>query len=121
VDADYTRKLSAASCKLEYGHSTEAVTYRGQATVYARVRCQEVDSRLRPPAEPQRIITQFDNTGHNTLTIPGNTIPVHVACKHHVTEICQTLCAPFGVLVETGASVDDQDARTLPARGFIPS
>jgi hypothetical protein len=85
------------------------------------MRRQHVDSCLCSPTEPSRIITQFDDARHDPLTIAGNAIPKHVACKHHKTEIRKTQCAPLGVLVETGASMDDQEARTSIAPCLITS
>jgi hypothetical protein len=84
------------------------------------MRCEDVDSRLRAPAEPIRIITQFDDTRHYALTIARNAIAVHVASKRHKAELRQTLCAPSGMVVEAGPSMDDQDPRTLIVSRVIP-
>jgi hypothetical protein len=88
-----THELDSASRELEYGHSAKAIPHRCHTSVDLRMRCQDVDSRLRSPAEPTRIIAQFDDTRHYALTIARNTIAVHVGSKHYKAELRQTLFA----------------------------
>jgi hypothetical protein len=76
------------------------------------MRPQDVNPGLRSPAKDVGIAAEFCNATHHTIPIPGHSFPIHVAGKHNKTFCGQTTRPALRMIVETGASVYNQNSRT---------
>jgi len=119
VNAYHTIEEGTRPSELEYGHATEAIAQRSSTAVHFWMCPQQVDSRLRSPAESFWIVAQSPGTRHDALTVTRNTIAVHVASERDITEFSEAPRTLPGVVVEACASMDDQNAWTLTASRFI--
>ncbi len=112
VHADDAHEREAAAGQLEDRHAAETVAHGRDAPINEWVRRQHVDSCLRPSAEATAIRAQFCNARHHALAIARYAVAVHVAGKHDVPLFREGPRARFGVGVESGAAMDDEDSRS---------
>jgi hypothetical protein len=55
-------------------------------------------------------MTQLRDAGHHALPVPSHSIAVHIAGECNVAKIGKAPCLLFGVVIQAGASVDNQNA-----------
>src|SRR3974390_2014679 len=74
---------------------------------------QHFDSRTRALPRTGRVFAPFHDSSDHPLAIARNSIAVHIASKDDKPEFRDSSCALLGMVVETGAAVNDQNSRTL--------
>ncbi len=110
MDADDAGDWRAAAGEFEDGHAAEAVADGGDVGVGERVRAQYVDSGGGAAGEAVGFGAELGDASHDALAVAGDAFAVHVAGEGDVAEFGEAAGAIFGVVVEAGAAVDDQDA-----------
>ena len=120
MDTDDASQADAASSQLENDHAAEAVADGGKPTVHLRVGHQEIERGLGPAAKSSRILLEVGDAAHDPFAVANDPLAVHVARECHKAGFGEPPGPTFGVVVETGAAMDDEDARTAVLAGAVP-
>src|SRR5262249_10609249 len=112
VNADHAGEVGATSGELEHCAPAKAVAHGGDAPVDTRIGCEEVDAGHGAPAELVAVPDQLPDGGHHPVPIADHAGAVHIAGEHDQPERGELSRSPFRVIVEPGATMYDQHARS---------
>src|SRR5580693_4942641 len=110
VDADDASDGRATAGEFEDGHAAEAVADGGDVVIGERMSAEDFDSSVSATRKAVRFGAELGDAGHDALAVAGNAFAVHVAGEGDVTEFGEAAGAIFGMVVEAGAAVNDEDA-----------
>src|SRR6201999_1090335 len=85
-----------------------------------RVGAEDLDGCVGAAGEAVGVGAEFVDAGHDAFAGAGDTFAVHVAGEGDVAEFGKAAGAIFGVVVEAGAAVDDEDAWAFGGERFVP-
>jgi hypothetical protein len=92
---------------------------RGQAPVHLGTRAERGQPGSRAPGQPIGSIAKTHERGHDTLPIARNAASVHIAGQDDVPELGVPAGLASGMVVQSGATVDEEDAGALVTPPFI--
>ena len=85
------------------------------------MRFECVDAGVGAAGEAGGFGAKFSDARHDALAAAGDTLAIHVAGKSNVAKLGQTSGLLFGVLVESGASVNDENSGSLFRLDVVPN
>jgi len=112
VNADHPREISPASGHFEHCPPAKAVAHGGDAPVDAWIGCEHLDAGEGALAELVTTPEQARDGGHHSLAIADHARAVHIAGERHESEVGELPRAALGVIVQSGAAVNDEDSGT---------
>lgn len=114
VNADDGGEMGAAAGEFEDGHAAEAVADGGEAGwVDERVGAEDVEGGVGALAKFGGLCTELEDERHDAgATGGGDFCAEHVASKGEIALFGEAAGAGFGVIVEAGAAVNDEDTGT---------
>ena len=111
VDADRAGQVRPGSRELEDRSAAEAVTHGRDVPVKQWMRGEHLNASLRSSSNLVAVSYELLDARHYALTVARHGLAIHVAGEHEESEFGELSRATFGVIVQPGAAVNDEDSR----------
>ena len=121
VDTDRTCDWFTRSGEREDSQAAETEADSRDASVRARATRKGSQARLRPPDHERRVIPQRGEAADDTVPVACYAITEHVTGEDDISKRRVTAGLLAGVLIQAGASVDEQNARPDAGQRFVPA
>jgi hypothetical protein len=103
--------IDAAARKLQRNQPAETVSDDGDPLRSLRLRAEDVEASLGASAQPLAIGAEFADARQDAVPTAHDRVAVHIARKRDIPKCGKPARLLFSMRVESGAAMDDQDAR----------
>ena len=121
MDADRSCDGFTRPGEREDGQAAEAEADSGDTSVRARATRKGSQARLRPADHERRVIPQRGEAADDAVPIACHAITEHVTGEDDISKCRVTAGLLAGVLIQAGASVNEQDAGLDAGQRFVPA